>query len=125
MRLTFSLLFFSALLTGCQLFGSDDSDSFTITPSEVSIADKQSDSVTFTVQNTCASGCWQNIGEKVEREGNNYNIRLVAENSGRTCPTVCLELEQDVTIKIPEPGSYSFQFIHRDSVHHELELSFP
>lgn len=125
MRSTFSILLFSALLTGCQLFGSEDSDSFTITPSEVSIADKQSGSVTFTILNTCASGCWINIGKKVEREGSTYDILVVAENSGQICPTVCLDLEQEITIEIPEPGNYSFRFIHRDSVHHELELSFP
>lgn len=125
MRSTFSLLLFSALLAGCQLFGSDDSDSFTITPNEVSIADKQSGSVTFTILNTCASGCWVNIGEKIERDGNNYDIRVVAENSGETCLAVCLELEHNITVEIPDPGSYSFHFIHRDSVHHELELSFP
>lgn len=115
----------SILLTGCQIFGSQDSDSFTITPNDVSIAGKQSESVTFTVINTCASSCWVNIGEKIKREGNTYNISVVAENSGETCLAACLELEKDVTVEIPEPGSYSFQFIHRDSVHHRLELSFP
>lgn len=125
MRSTFILLFYSALLTGCQLFGSDDPDSFTIAPDEVSIANKHADSITFTISNACASGCWINIGQTVEREANNYNIRVIAENSGQPCPAVCLELEQDVRIEIPKPGSYSFHFIHRDSVYHELELSFP
>lgn len=125
MKTFFCVVLSSFLLTGCQIFGSQDSDSFTITPNEVSIADKRSESVAFTVINTCASGCWINIGEKVEREGNNYNISVVAENSGEPCLAVCVVLEQDVTIEIPEPGSYSFQFTHRDSVHHKLELSFP
>jgi outer membrane biogenesis lipoprotein LolB len=48
MKSIFLLLLVSALLNGCQLFGSKDSDTFTIIPNEVSIADKQTDIVTFT-----------------------------------------------------------------------------
>lgn len=125
MKTFFYVVFSSFLLTGCQIFGSQDPDRFTITPNEVSIADKRSESVTFTVINTCASGCWINIGEKVERKSNTYNISVIAENSGEQCLAVCVVLEQDITIEIPEPGSYSFLFTHQDSVHHELELNFP
>lgn len=125
MRFSIYILLFSILLSGCGIFGSQDADTFTIEPDEVSIADKQSDSVTFTVLNNCASGCWINIGERVERDDLTFDIRLVAQNSNETCLAVCLELERDITVEIPEPGTYSFQFIHRDSVHQELELSFP
>lgn len=121
------LIFF--LCASCKVFNSEDSNSSTITipipPHQVSVAEKQTDFVTFNIRNTCASGCWINIGENIERKEFSFDIRVVAELSNEPCLAICLDLERNVTIEIPEPGSYSFNFLNRDSVYHELELSFP
>lgn len=113
------------IVGGCETFDSQEDNSFTILPHEVSVTDKQSGSVTFNVLNTCASGCWYNIQDKVQRDSNTYKIRILAENEGRICPTVCIELEREIKIEVPGSGTYDFQFIHRDSTYQKLELSFP
>ncbi|MEX0723038.1 MAG: hypothetical protein WD053_04140 [Gracilimonas sp.] len=124
MKVLTSFLICTVIVSGCQIFGSDD-DTFTVSPDEVSVIEKNVDSVTFKVLNNCASACWVNLGEKVNKAGNSFEIRLIAENSGENCLAVCLELERMVSVDIEDPGNYSFEFIHHDSIYHDIELSFP
>ncbi len=124
-RIFIPVIFLSLLFSCDQIIGNEDSDPFTIFPNEVSILDQSDRSVTFEFINTCSSSCWKNIKHQVKKSGENYTVKVLAESSGNACPAVCGLLEKEIKIEVKRSGSYNFSFVHRDSVHHEFNLSFP
>ena len=119
----FALLLLSAGCTTGQSI--DDTDYVTVLPSEVEMVNKAADSVTFRMINPCGSACWDDLRELIDQNENTFKIKTIAEVTSEICTEQCVRYEREYSVEIPEPGEYTFQFIHSDSVFRSFTLSFP
>lgn len=128
MKLSILILSSMVILTtiGCSTDQSVSDDNFqSVVPEQVEIASQETNSVTFGLFTSCGSACWGEFQQIVSSNGNTYEIKTMAEVTAELCTQQCVPYDWEYTIEVPEPGDYTFQFTHRDSVYHSLNVSFP
>lgn len=111
---------------GCSTDQSVSDDNFqSVLPEQVEVVSQEANSVTFGLFTSCGSACWGEFQQIIASDGNTFEIKTMAESTAEICTQQCVPYDWEYTIEIPEPGDYTFQFTHRDSVYHELNLIFP
>lgn len=96
-----------------------------VVPEQVEVLNKAQNSVTFGLFTSCASACWGEFKVTEKTDGNTYKLNTMAEVTAEICTEQCVPYDWEHTVNISEPGTYTFQFVHRDSIYHELNISFP
>jgi hypothetical protein len=128
MKLSFLIISSMMMLTAysCSTDQSVSDDKYqSVLPEQVEVLNQSENSVTFGLFTSCGSACWGEFQQIVSNDENTYEIKTLAEVTAELCTQQCVPYNWEYAIEIPEPGDYTFQFTHRDSVYHVLNISFP